>query len=222
VLTARAPELEQGCCSYGAHLVDEDDANAVLEHADRLTAAQWQYRRQAVQRGGPIRRNRDGVLVTRLVGEACIFLNRPGFPGGAGCALHRAALEAASGPSTGSPPCAGSCRCGWWRPPTSRRAWSRPPCASGSAADWGAGGHDFAWWCTDAPDAFSGGRPVYEELRDEIVEMVGPWAYDRLVEYVEARDGSAAPRGSCPTPRYAGPDRGRSVGAESRETGAAK
>src|SRR5262245_6128537 len=98
VLTEPAPELHQGCCSYGAHLVDEDDANTVLDRADRLTSAQWQYRRQAVQRGGPIRRNRQGVLVTRLVGEACSFLNRPGFPGGPGCALHRAALEAGERP----------------------------------------------------------------------------------------------------------------------------
>jgi len=25
VLTAPAPELEHGCCSYGAHFVDEED-----------------------------------------------------------------------------------------------------------------------------------------------------------------------------------------------------
>jgi hypothetical protein len=37
VLTADAAEMEQGCCSYGAHFVDEDDANATLAAADRLT-----------------------------------------------------------------------------------------------------------------------------------------------------------------------------------------
>jgi len=186
VLTEPAPELHQGCCSYGAHLVDEDDANMVLEHADRLTSAQWQYRRQAVQRGGPIRRNRQGVLVTRLVGEACIFLNRPGFPGGAGCALHRAALEAGERPLDWKPDVC-------WQLPlrlvestdetsghvtSTLREWKR--------RDWGAGGHDFAWWCTEMPDAFTGGRPVYKELRDEIVEMVGDWAYDQFVAYVES------------------------------------
>ncbi|MCI4361418.1 MAG: hypothetical protein L3J91_06900, partial [Thermoplasmata archaeon] len=45
------------------------------------------------RRAGPIRRARGEPSVTRIVDEACIFLNRPGFPGGAGCALHRAALE---------------------------------------------------------------------------------------------------------------------------------
>jgi hypothetical protein len=98
VLTEAAPEMEQGCCSYGAHFVDEDDANATLSAADRLTDAQWQHRRVAVRRGGPIRRTADGTLITRLVGDACIFLNRPGFPGGAGCALHRGALEAGERP----------------------------------------------------------------------------------------------------------------------------
>ncbi|MGH9260187.1 MAG: hypothetical protein ACRD08_09890, partial [Acidimicrobiales bacterium] len=51
--------------------------------------------------------------------------------------------------------------------------------------DWGAGGREFHWWCTEAPDAFTGGRPVYLELRDEIVELVGTWAYERFVEHVE-------------------------------------
>ena len=32
-------------------------------------------------------------LRTRLVDGACVFLNRPGFPGGTGCALHRMALR---------------------------------------------------------------------------------------------------------------------------------
>jgi len=58
----------------------------------------------------------------------------------------------------------------------------------GKRRDWGAGGHDFHWWCTDAPDAFDGDRPVYQELRDEIIALVGEWAYARLADYVESRD----------------------------------
>jgi hypothetical protein len=184
VLTADAAEMEQGCCSYGAHFVDEDDANATLAAADRLTDEQWQHRRAAVRRGGPIRRKGDGTLITRLVGDACIFLNRPGFPGGAGCALHRAALEAGERPLDWKPSVC-------WQLPlrlvettdesgqvtSTLREWKR--------RDWGAGGFEFHWWCTDAPDAFVGHQPVYLELRDEIVEMVGQWAYDRLVEHVE-------------------------------------
>ncbi|HET6953171.1 MAG TPA: hypothetical protein VFI47_22505 [Acidimicrobiales bacterium] len=193
VLTAAAPELEQGCCSYGAHFVDEDDANAALGAADRLTRAQWQHRSVAVRRGGPIRRTRDGTLVTRLVGDACIFLNRPGFPGGAGCALHRGALEAGERPLDWKPDVC-------WQLPlrlvestdesgqvvSTLREWKR--------RDWGEGGADFHWWCTESPDAFVGTRPVYEELRDEIVALVGEWAYQRFVDYVAARTNGGRAR----------------------------
>jgi hypothetical protein len=121
------------------------------------------------------------------VGDACIFLNRPGFPGGAGCALHRAALEAGERPLDWKPDVC-------WQLPLRRidtvddsgqvvstlREWKR--------RDWGAGGAEFHWWCTDAPDAFVGHRPVYEELRDEIIEMTSAWAYDRFVEHATSRD----------------------------------
>lgn len=191
VLTEPAPELEQGCCSYGAHLVDADDEAAVLAAAGRLTDDQWQHRRLAARRGGPIRRNRAGTAVTRLVGDACIFLNRPGFPGGAGCALHRAALDAEERPLDWKPDVC-------WQLPLRRidnvddsgqvvstlREWKR--------RDWGAGGDEFHWWCTESPDAFVGRRPVYEELRDEIVELTSAWAYGRFVEHVTS---GGAPRG---------------------------
>jgi hypothetical protein len=184
VLTEAAPEMEQGCCSYGAHFVDEDDANAVLAAADRLTDDQWQHRRLAIRRGGPIRRGANDTLVTRMVGEACIFLNRPGFAGGAGCALHRGAIESGERPLDWKPDVC-------WQLPlrlveetdasghvtSTVREWKR--------RDWGAGGFEFHWWCTDAPDAFVGTRPVYRELRDELIELVGRWAYDSVVDYIE-------------------------------------
>jgi hypothetical protein len=39
-----------------------------------------------------------------------------------------------------------------------------------------------------------GATPVYVALRDEIVELVGTWAYDRFVAHVTARNGRR-PRG---------------------------
>jgi hypothetical protein len=186
VLTAPAPELEEGCCSYGAHLVDEDDRRDVLAAAERLEDHQWQHKRVAARRGGPIRKNAAGVSTTRLVDGACIFLNRPGWPGGAGCALHRGALEAGERPLDWKPDVC-------WQVPlrlvdhtddsghvtSTLREWKR--------RDWGAGGHEFHWWCTDAPDAFGGSQPVYLQMRDEIVALVGHWAYDQLREHVEQR-----------------------------------
>ena len=44
VLTGPAPELVQGCCSYGAHLIDKKDARRVEKIAKTLTAdAQRQH-----------------------------------------------------------------------------------------------------------------------------------------------------------------------------------
>ncbi len=60
------------------------------------TPQQWQFHRRA-KRGGFLD-TEDGATVTRLVDGACIFLNRPGFAGGPGCALHVAALDAGERP----------------------------------------------------------------------------------------------------------------------------
>src|SRR5947199_24233 len=86
VLTEAAPELGQGCCSYGAHFTDDEDAARVERAAATLGPDQWQLGHRA--RGGPLKRTKSGDLATRIVDGACVFLNRPGFPGGAGCAPH--------------------------------------------------------------------------------------------------------------------------------------
>ena len=188
ILDAPAPEMEQGCCSYGAHFVDDDDVANVVQAFVRLTPEHMQFHAKATK-GGFLRPGDpgdDGVVptVTRLVDDACIFLNRPGFAGGAGCALHIAALAAEERPLDWKP---NVC----WQVPirlehstdenghlTSRlREWKR--------RDWGEGGAEFHWWCTESPDAFVGERPVYLESRDDIVELVGLAVYETLVEQLE-------------------------------------
>jgi hypothetical protein len=201
VLTAAAPELEHGCCDYGAHFTGEDDAARVARYAARLTTSQWQWKRVAAARHGPVRRKKSGDLVTRLVGDACIFLNRPGFPGGAGCALHRAALEAGERPLDWKPDVC-------WQLPLRRvdetdshghvtstvREWKR--------RDWGAGGAEFAWWCTESHEAFVGSQPVYLTMGGELRELVGDTPYRMLVEHLATRNGSWLPhpavRRRCP------------------------
>ncbi|MGH8989042.1 MAG: hypothetical protein ACRDXC_10700, partial [Acidimicrobiales bacterium] len=91
VLTEPAPELVHGCCSYGAHFVDDADVRRVERAAAKLTDEQWQFRSRASKKG-ITRTAKGGDTVTRLVDGACIFLNRPGFAAGPGCALHQAAL----------------------------------------------------------------------------------------------------------------------------------
>ena len=186
VLTESAPELEHGCCSYGAHFIDDDDHDDVAVFIDRLTDEQWQFKGQAARKGGPTRRTKDGTWVTRVHQGACIMLNRPDFPGGAGCALHRAALDAGDRPLDWKPDVC-------WQLPlrleehtddngyvtSTLREWKR--------RDWGGGGEEFHWWCTDDPLAFVDRTPVYEALRDEIVELVGLAVYEQFVRQVRRR-----------------------------------
>ncbi|MGH9100673.1 MAG: hypothetical protein ACRDV8_10660, partial [Acidimicrobiales bacterium] len=54
---------------------------------------------------------------------------------------------------------------------------------------WGAGGQEFAWWCTESPEAFIGSRPVYEEMADELAEMTGKKVHRALRAYLEDRQG---------------------------------
>ena len=184
VLTGPAPELEQGCCSYGAHFVDKADARRVEKIATTLSPAEWQF--HAKGQKGVVKENRHGELVTRLVDGACIFLNRPGFPTGSGCSLHQVALSRGKNPLELKPDVC-------WQLPLRRedeaagdghvtstlRQWDRK--------HWGPGGAEFHWWCTESPEAFVGHRPVYEEMKAELIEMVGKEPYARLVALLDER-----------------------------------
>ena len=186
VLTEAAPELEHGCCSYGAHFTEQKDRKKTERLAKQLTDEEWQYRSHAKRKGGPIKVNAEGESVIRIVDGACIFLNRPGFPGGAGCALHRAALARGERPLDWKPEVC-------WQLPLRRidetdayghvtstlREWKR--------RDWGPGGEEFHWWCTESDEAFIDHRPVYETMRDELIEMVGETAYTMFVEHMADR-----------------------------------
>lgn len=197
VLTGPAIEMSQGCCSYGAHFVDEEDVARVVTASETLTADDWQFRPQGRKRG-VWRKNADGELVSRLVDDACVFLNRPEFPGGAGCALHRAALRRGERPLDLKPTVC-------WQLPIRRedeedehghvtstvRQWDRK--------HWGGGGDEFHWWCTQDPDAFVGHRPVHEELAVELEETVGSPVFAMLTEYLRQRSR----RGSVPLPHPA-------------------
>ena len=88
VLTGPAPELVQGCCSYGAHLVDKKDARRVEKAAATLTPEEWQYHgtkknvihvEQARRDGHPGRRRRLHLLEpARLPGRGGMRLSHRG------------------------------------------------------------------------------------------------------------------------------------------------
>ncbi len=192
-----APELHHGCCSHGAHFVDDDDIANLARHAERLTAQHWQFHKKGHSKKGYLAHadadaDESPVTTTRVVDGGCIFLNRVGFEGGVGCALHIAAAQLGERPMDWKPSVC-------WQVPirlehstdesghvTSRlRDWKR--------RDWGEGGADFAWWCTEEPDAFVGSEPLYVSARDEIVELVGEHVYRAMVEVLQRPDWVALP-----------------------------
>jgi hypothetical protein len=63
--------------------------------------------------------------------------------------------------------------------------------------DWGNGGAEFHWWCTEAAEAFGGHEPVYVSLRDELVEIVGRPVYELLATELQRRGAD------CPLPHPA-------------------
>ena len=59
-----------------------------------------------------------------------------------------------------------------------------------SRSGWGDGGDEFAWWCTEAPEAFTGTQPVYRSMEPEIRRIVGDAVYEELVRYCEQRSAA--------------------------------
>ena len=184
VLTGPTPELMQGCCSYGAHFTDDNDVGRVEAAARTLGPDEWQLRGNGRRR--VINVEADGTKVTRLLDGACIFLNRPGFPGGPGCALHRAAIERGKHPMELKPDVC-------WQLPLRRedttddRGHVTSTVTQWDRKHWGEGGDEFHWWCTQAPDAFGGDVPVYRHMRSELVALSGPLVYGLVAAYLEAR-----------------------------------
>jgi hypothetical protein len=171
-----AEHLAQGCCSVGADLDGLDEARLIDALAATLESELFQHHEHARTGGVFADSSRTS---TRVVGGACIFLNRPGFAGGAGCALHLAALAAGESPVDWKPSVC------WqlplkveWEPGedgreiATVRGWTR--------ADWGAEGATMAWCCTEGDRAYVGDRPVVESLGAELEAIVGTSVYIEL------------------------------------------
>ena len=160
----------------------------MLEHAERLTPEQWQFHDVGHRKAGPTKVNKAGEIKTRLVDGACIFLNRPGFEGGIGCALHSAALEAGERPLDWKPAGVLAAPAAARGPHRRRRRPRDLHAARVEAARLGRGRRRVPLVVhRDPTTPSSTSAPVYETLRDEIVEMVGQKAYDLLAEHVASR-----------------------------------
>ncbi len=189
-----ADRPDDGCCTLGAHYADAEDQARTERWARQLDDAGWQHRAEGMAQGVSDR-DAEGEPKTRVVDGACIFLNRPGFAGGPGCALHVLARDLGE-PITETKPevC--------WQLPI-RRSYADVTRPDGSTAQvveigefdrrgWGEGGHDLDWYCTTATEAHHGREPVYVSSRDELVALMGQAAYDVLVEHCQAREQALA------------------------------
>jgi hypothetical protein len=182
-----------GCCSHGAFYSGRADEKRVRQFAAELTPDVWQYHKKG-QKG--ITEVDDGKRRTRRVDDACIFLNRPGFAGGMGCALHSLALKTGRHPLETKPDVC-------WQLPIRRTfEWIERPdetkilqvtIGEYDRRGWGPGGHDLTWWCTSSPEAHGGGDRVYVSYGPELTELMGPAAYAELVRHCERRLASSTP-----------------------------
>jgi hypothetical protein len=175
ILPERTEHLRQGCCSIGADL-DEDDAPNLAALTAFIPDELFEHHVEA--RDGGIFRDASRTG-TRIVDGACIFLNRPGFVGGEGCALHLAADDAGESPIDWKPSVC-------WQLPVrvewedqadgteiaTVRGWTR--------ADWGDEGRVMAWCCTEEAEAYVGDGPVFETVGEELEAIVGEDVYVEL------------------------------------------
>jgi len=176
ILDHPAEHLQQGCCSVGAELTDIDEAMTISALAAAIPDGLWQHA-DAV--------DGDDVFSdasrnnTKVVDGACIFLNRPGFAAGVGCALHLAAVEAGESPIDWKPSVCWQLpvRVDWAMQPdgvehATVRRWSR--------ADWGDDGASMAWCCTESPEAYVGDAAVIDSLAEELAGIAGQAVYVQL------------------------------------------
>ncbi len=184
-----------GCCTHGAHFADKDDRARVAGWVQRLTERHWQGRPTA----GKIRRrdwmttDDDGEHKTRTVDGACVFLNRPDFPAGAGCALHVLAADLGESPIDTKPDVC-------WQLPIRRDFHWRQrnddtevlviTIGEYTRDVWGEGGHGFDWYCTSEPAAHGAAQPLYASSRAELVAMIGQPAYDQLAAHCAAHEAA--------------------------------
>ena len=189
---------DDGCCSHGAFWSDDEDEQRVTRFAAELKKKHWQYADVGRRRGTSEDDELEGEPArrTRTVDGACVFLNRPGFSGGEGCALHAHALRTGRHPLETKPDVC-------WQLPV-RRTQERVVRADDvevlvdslgefDRRGWGPGGEDLHWWCTGSPDAHVGAEPLYLSYGPELTALIGETAYDELVRLCAVRAAGGLP-----------------------------
>jgi hypothetical protein len=185
-----AERPDDGCCTLGAHFADKDDEKRVRSYVRQLTPEVWQFHDVGTRKKNAwIEKDDEGERKTAVHDGACIFLNRPGFEGGYGCALHAYALGVGLQPLETKPDVC-------WQLPI-RRTFRDVELPDGTEytevgigeydrRGWGPGGHDLDWYCSGNPEAHVAPDPLYVTNAPELTELMGPAAYAELVRHCEA------------------------------------
>jgi len=223
---------DDGCCSHGAFLTDKDDRQRLRDAVKMLTPQDWQLMGEARNEKGRITRkgyleldelDDEPALRTRRHDGACIFLNRPDFEGGPGCALHTMALRRGLPPHTVKPDVC-------WQLPI-RRTYEyvdrpdgvrilRTIVSEYDRRGWGPGGVDLSWYCSGSPDAHVGARPVWQSYAPELTELLGEAAYEELARHCRRREGLGLIAVHPATARAAGYAAAREAGVDTTDPGA--
>ena len=183
---------DDGCCTLGAHFSDKADEKRVKKFAKMLDPEHWEFHpdnRPGSRKDDWVEVDEDGDRKTAVHEGACIFLNRPGFAGGEGCALHGLALRIDRQPLETKPDVC-------WQLPI-RRTFRDVELPDGSSytevsigeydrRGWGPGGHDLDWYCSGNTEAHVAQQPVYVSNAPELIELMGKQAYDELARLCEA------------------------------------
>ncbi|GAA5049067.1 hypothetical protein GCM10023318_17660 [Nocardia callitridis] len=192
---------DDGCCSHGAFLSDDDDKKRLGRAVKMLTPQDWQLYDEATNADGKVTKRGyletdeledEPALRTRRFEGACIFLNRPGFAGGPGCALHSMALKRGIEPLEVKPDVC------WQLPIRRTQEWVDRPdgvqilrttITEYDRRGWGPGGEDLDWYCSGSPDAHVGERQVWQSYGPELTELLGVPAYEELARHCRRRAG---------------------------------
>ena len=211
-----ADRPDDGCCTLGAHFADGDDERRVARRCGSSPRRSGSTGRRPGRAAGPSSRTpttsaegEQPARKTRIVDGACIFLNRPGFAGGTGCALHLLALDQGRELTETKPDVC-------WQLPIRRQfrtvtrtdetSYTEVTIGEYGRDGWGPGGADLDWYCTANTEAHHGtAAGLLQNYRAELIALMGAGAYAVLVELCaefDSRPGAAtaAPGGPARAP----------------------
>lgn len=179
-----------GCCSDGAY-IEPEEFDALSERVSELTDDEWQPElRKIAESKGWFTNKKERK--TRVYEKSCIFNNRAGGSNGkVGCAFHILAEKKGIHFTETKPTVC-------WQVPL--RFYEDQDLVNvidaWDADDWGGANEDgthnswMCWWCIDAPDAYVGKHMVYQEMKMELIKLMGEGAYLELCRLIVERMGN--------------------------------